>query len=251
MSDLDYPKIRIKKVQDSYEQLLKDLGREPLPEEIAADTGMEFEEVRELLKFKIEEEEKEQDFELRYKLTIKNHELEKRRLARNLKQDDLGRKVGISGVYYSQIECCRMYPTDRLKESLSNFFKIPVDILFPEWLKIFSQKWNEAEKSRIVPVSQLSLNSPQVLSLDSGSQHDMERSIDNKIIGKIILEVINELQPREQKVLKMRFGLEDRNSHTLDEVSREFGITRERIRQIEFKAFEKIRNHPKILKLKI
>ena len=53
-------------------------------------------------------------------------------------------------------------------------------------------------------------------------------------------EVISTLHPREQKILQLRFGTEDGVSHTLEEVGEEFGVTRERIRQIEAKALEKI-----------
>lgn len=61
--------------------------------------------------------------------------------------------------------------------------------------------------------------------------------------------IIKELTPREQKILSMRFGLEDGITHTLEEVGREFGVTRERIRQIEAKAIERIRNHEHAEKL--
>lgn len=61
--------------------------------------------------------------------------------------------------------------------------------------------------------------------------------------------IINELTPREQKILAMRFGLEDGITHTLEEVGREFGVTRERIRQIEAKSLERIRVHEHAKKL--
>lgn len=61
--------------------------------------------------------------------------------------------------------------------------------------------------------------------------------------------IIKELTPREQKILSMRFGLEDGITHTLEEVGREFGVTRERIRQIEAKSIERIRNHEDARKL--
>ena len=51
------------------------------------------------------------------------------------------------------------------------------------------------------------------------------------------------------KILRMRFGLDDGISHTLEEVGKEFGVTRERIRQIEAKAVMKIRDHEKVKKL--
>ncbi|TAK95499.1 RNA polymerase sigma factor RpoD [Patescibacteria group bacterium] len=71
-----------------------------------------------------------------------------------------------------------------------------------------------------------------------------------KLLKSHVGEVLQELTPREQKILKIRFGLEDGVTHTLEEVGQEFGVTRERIRQIEAKALEKIRNHIAIRKLK-
>ena len=56
-------------------------------------------------------------------------------------------------------------------------------------------------------------------------------------------QVLRTLTPREEKVIKMRFGLEDGSEHTLEEVGQSFAVTRERIRQIEAKALRKLR-HP-------
>jgi len=63
-------------------------------------------------------------------------------------------------------------------------------------------------------------------------------------------EVMNTLTPREAKVLKLRFGLEDGKARTLEEVGREFEVTRERIRQIEAKALRKLRHPSRSKKLK-
>ncbi|HHE65224.1 MAG TPA: sigma-70 family RNA polymerase sigma factor [Bacteroidetes bacterium] len=65
-----------------------------------------------------------------------------------------------------------------------------------------------------------------------------------------VIEIIKELSPREQKILEMRFGLTDGVSHTLEEVGQEFGVTRERIRQIEAKALERIEEHQGMKKLR-
>jgi len=71
-----------------------------------------------------------------------------------------------------------------------------------------------------------------------------------KILKTYIDEIISDLTPREQKILDMRFGLNDGVTHTLEEVGKVFTVTRERIRQIEAKALEKIRQHHKLGKLK-
>jgi RNA polymerase primary sigma factor len=65
-----------------------------------------------------------------------------------------------------------------------------------------------------------------------------------------IREILVDLNERERKILSMRFGLDDNIPHTLEEVGKIFGVTRERIRQIEAKALEKIRQHSKVKKLK-
>jgi len=70
------------------------------------------------------------------------------------------------------------------------------------------------------------------------------------LLRERLKEILVDLTPREQKILAMRFGLEDGVTHTLEEVGKEFGVTRERIRQIEAKALEKIREHQSLKKLK-
>lgn len=71
-----------------------------------------------------------------------------------------------------------------------------------------------------------------------------------RILKDHLMEIITDLTPREQKILEMRFGLNDGVMHTLEEVGKVFNVTRERIRQIEAKALEKIRQHHKADKLK-
>ncbi|OGC82383.1 MAG: RNA polymerase sigma factor RpoD [Candidatus Abawacabacteria bacterium RBG_16_42_10] len=63
--------------------------------------------------------------------------------------------------------------------------------------------------------------------------------------------LLESLTPREQKIIRMRFGLDDGIGHTLEEVGQEFGVTRERIRQIEAKALVKLREHPESVRINL
>lgn len=71
-----------------------------------------------------------------------------------------------------------------------------------------------------------------------------------RIISDQVREILDDLPPKERKILEMRHGLTDGYTHTLEEVGKVFGVTRERIRQIEAKAHEKIRQHEKINRLR-
>ena len=77
-----------------------------------------------------------------------------------------------------------------------------------------------------------------------------DKSAGLQLLKDNVREIIKELTPREQKILEMRFGLKDGVTHTLEEVGQEFGVTRERIRQIEAKALQNAQNMPEIAKLK-
>ena len=82
---------------------------------------------------------------------------------------------------------------------------------------------------------------------DSPAPHD---SAAYTLLKEQLEEVMNTLTPREAKVLKLRFGLEDGKSRTLEEVGKEFNVTRERIRQIEAKALRKLRHPSRSKKLR-
>ena len=70
------------------------------------------------------------------------------------------------------------------------------------------------------------------------------------LLREQLMSVLSTLTPREEKVLRLRFGLDDGRARTLEEVGKEFKVTRERIRQIEAKALRKIRHPSRSKKLK-
>ncbi len=75
-------------------------------------------------------------------------------------------------------------------------------------------------------------------------------STNRQLIRENIHEMLQYLSPRERKIIEMRFGLKDGVGHTLEEVGQEFHVTRERIRQIEAKVLQKLKEHPTSVKIR-
>ncbi len=149
----------INKFQQIERQLIQDLGREPLPEEIAAEMGEEVDKVRHIIK---------------------------------ISQDTVSLETSVG--------------EDDEDSTLEDFIE---------------------DVKNMTP----------------------DRSAGRQLLKDYVKHIIQDLSPREQKILEMRFGLVDGVGHTLEEVGKEFDVTRERIRQIESKALEKIQQHPEIRRL--
>lgn len=149
----------INKFSQITRRLVQDLGREPLPEEIAAEMGVEVEKVRHIMK---------------------------------ISQDTVSLETSVGD--------------DDDESTLRDFIE---------------------DTETVLP----------------------SQAAGRQLLKEYVKDILVELSPREQKILKLRFGLEDGVTHTLEEIGQEFGVTRERIRQIEAKALEKIKKHRESRKL--
>ena len=150
----------INKFQQVERQLIQDLGREPMPEEIAAEMGEELDKVRHIIK---------------------------------ISQDTISLETSVGD--------------DDEDSTLEDFIE---------------------DVKNVTP----------------------DRAAALKLLKDYVKDIIKDLSPREKKILEMRFGLIDGVAHTLEEVGQEFEVTRERIRQIEAKALEKIQKIKGIEKLR-
>jgi len=128
--------------------------------------------------------------------------------------------------------------------------------------EIASEMGEDVDKVRhIIKISQdtISLETTVGESEEDSTLEDFIEDVKNitpdraaalQILKNYVKEIVSALSPREQKILEMRFGLIDGVAHTLEEVGQEFDVTRERIRQIEAKALERIRKNDAIKKLR-
>ena len=116
---------------------------------------------------------------------------------------------------------------------------------------------NHVEKILKISKNPISLETPLVGEEDSrlgdfiedkGSISPQEAALSSNLIAQI-RRVLSTLNNREEKILKMRFGIEEKHDHTLEEVGQDFNVTRERIRQIEAKALQKLKNPSRAEKL--
>ncbi|PIR37941.1 MAG: RNA polymerase sigma factor RpoD [Candidatus Zambryskibacteria bacterium CG10_big_fil_rev_8_21_14_0_10_42_12] len=77
-----------------------------------------------------------------------------------------------------------------------------------------------------------------------------DQEVSRRIVGDQVKELLDSLPEKEREILELRYGMVDGITHTLEEVGKKFGVTRERIRQIEAKALEKLRNNEKVERLR-
>ena len=122
-------------------------------------------------------------------------------------------------------------------------------------MEISSDKVREMVKASQLPISLESpiseeKDSPLDNSIEDRNDLSPEDAVSNQLLKEQIEDVLFTLTPREKRVLQLRFGLDDGRSRTLEEVGKEFNVTRERIRQIEAKALRKLRHPSRSRKLK-
>ena len=238
-------KITIKeyrKYKEIIERLEQELERYPLAEEFNTEAGLEIgdREIYDFLKDEFSIDPDPNSYELILRRSISNNELKKARIKRNMTQAELGKAIGVSSITVSQWESLRGFPSDYQQQKIEKILKVSSYYLFPEWLRVMTQEIKNAEKEKVVEIGMISLAGKEQFLLEDGIS---EEKISNKILGAKVVEAMqNILTPREAKIINIRFGFSDGEPHTLEEVAREFGVTRDRIRQIEAKALEKIKD---------
>jgi RNA polymerase primary sigma factor len=151
--------------------------------------------------------------------TMAKYKQVSRRLAQDLGRDPMPEEIATE----MQVEVEKIYQIEKISQDTISL-ELPVG--------------DDDDRSRL----------SDFISDDKITSPDQE--VSHSILTDQITEILDTLSDKERKILEMRHGLLDGTYHTLEEVGKEFGVTRERIRQIEAKALEKIRQHEKARRLK-
>jgi RNA polymerase sigma factor (sigma-70 family) len=171
---------------------------------------------------------------------VKNANLVNARKQLGLPAKRVAESLGICYGNYLNYEYMKLYPQEDNRKKICDFFiyrGIPVseEELFPKFLKDLKLKGKyvvERPLPQFIPLSSLNVNELPSLS-------NLEEEVGFELFSN---KILNKLNKRERKVLEMRFGLSEEKEKSLEEIGNILSITRERVRQIEVKAFQKIRN---------
>src|SRR3990167_4745413 len=180
------------------------------------------------------------DFSIGIRRIAYHHELKRFRDLNGYSQGDIADFCGISKSNYGNIERLISFPNEELAVQIADLFEVAPEILFPKWtMPVFNKQHKLVD--RVVEMKREMLASREVMLLEAPD--DTEEVIDKQLLKKNIKDALKTLSLREAKVLELRFGLDDDKQKTLEETARKFGVTRERIRQVEIKALRRLR-HP-------
>jgi transcriptional regulator with XRE-family HTH domain len=180
---------------------------------------------------------------VRLRLTTYNRRLVDARKAMGLTQYEVSLMLGIPSVRVSAIEILKAIPSPDVMQEFADLYDQPVEYLFPPSLMAmveagkFQIRVRELGEYNLERLNLLSPEKWHLLLPEPGMSTGEKALLRQQIEG-----VLQELTPREQKVIRLRFGLDEQGYRTLAEVGKELGVTAERIRGIEAKALRRLRN---------
>ena len=189
---------------------------------------------------------------VRLRLITHNARLVDARKERGMTQPEMAQAAGVHWFRLHHIETLKVVPKEDEIVKIACVLEKPIDYLFPETLLnavgagVFSRRKVEITEREVLFLTEW--HHRRLLS--DGGIEAVEEQVDRELLTQKIAGVLRKLPPREQRVIKLRFGLEDGVSRTLKEVGSEFSLRRERIRQIEAKALHKLRHPSRSRKLK-
>lgn len=200
----------------------------------------------------LEAEEAENINLVRLRLITHNARLVDARKELGMTQPEMAQAAGVHWFRLHRIETLKVVPTEDEMCKIACVLEKPIDYLFSEELLaaveagVFSRRKVELSGPRIVYLTE----ALQRQLITDGGIDAAEEEMNRQLLAERINDILEALEPREQLVLRLRFGLDGEGAKTLETVGREFGVTRDRIRQIEAKALRKLRHPTRSRKLK-
>lgn len=178
------------------------------------------------------------------RLIIRNKRLYEMRSSRGWSRDVLAELSGVKITRLVAAEQAKITLAREEREELASALNVEVDYIFPPELL-------GAISDEVLSHRHITLTQPNLVSLPRKQPLLLgESDIDSSDLKQLLEDCINSLSPIEQRVIRLRFGLEDGISKSLEDVGKEFNLTRERIRQIEAKGLRHLRHPSKSRKLK-
>ena len=175
----------------------------------------------------------------RVKITIRNERLLAAMEGMGYKSvAEFSRSQGLNGVKVNEIISGKITPLDR-EGNPKELTKEILEILNLTIEKAFTEKQLKGFKKHTFEVK---IEEEKLLQIISPAKNQEIKVIEQEVKSKLS-EILSTLTPREEKILRMRFGIGMNTDHTLEEVGRKFFVTRDRIRQIEARALRKLK-HP-------
>ena len=181
----------------------------------------------------------------RVKITIRNERLLAAMEGMGYKSvAEFSRNQGLNGVKVREIFSGKIPPLDR-EGNPKELTKEILEILNLTIEKAFTEKQLKGFKKHTFEVK---IEEEKLLQIISPAKNQEIKVIEQEVKSKLS-EILSTLTPREEKILRMRFGIGMNTDHTLEEVGRKFFVTRERIREIEGKALRKLKHQTVARKL--
>jgi len=179
----------------------------------------------------------------RVKITIRNEKLLTAMEGMGYKSvAEFSRNQGLNGARVNEIINGKITPLDR-EGNPKELTKEILEILNLTIEKAFTEKQLKGFKKHTFEVK---IEEEKLLQIINPAENQEIKVIEQEVKSKLY-EILSTLTPREEKILRMRFGIGMNTDHTLEEVGRKFFVTRDRIRQIEDKALRKLK-HPTVVR---
>lgn len=189
-------------------------------------------------------------WELGWDMRAFHGSLRKSRRAKGLTQRQLAEVMGVRVYVIGGVELLTVRPTNALRDQLADFLGLDPQQVWPDWLEPRDGSMRATAYQSMTEEVFSALDSKgasQVRQLEDRSDGPDREAVRRELLEKNMERALATLSPRYREIIKMRYGLDGIRQHGLAEIALMWQITRERVRQIEMRALQKLRNAGSLL----